>query len=93
MAKPHAVPALLRALDVDDLRLASRAAATLWALIGLSERGKSALRSSAHLAQLRAAEASLATKAMVDPPRLPAEAALLGDCLKSVGAIMAILKL
>lgn len=91
LAKPHALPALLRALDPADLRLAARAAAALWALLAKCERAKGAMRLPAHLGQLRAAEAALATRAMVATPLITGEQALLAECLHAMGALMTIL--
>ena len=56
--------------------------------------GKGALRSEpATVMQLRAAEAAFSSQAMVAPPAHTGERALLGECLRSIGAIMAILQL
>ena len=93
LAKPRALPALLRALRPDDLGLAARASAALWALIGRCECAKATLRSGAHQIQLRAAERALTSKAMIAPPRTAAARALLGDCLHCIASIMTILRL
>ena len=93
LAKPRAMPALLRALHPSDLTLAARAAAALWALIGRCERAKAVLRGAQHQEQLRAAERSLTAKAMLAPPPKAEDRALLGEALRSMAAVMSILRL
>jgi hypothetical protein len=91
--KPRALPALIRAVHPNDLRLASRAAAALWALIGQCERGKAALRAAPRLNELKVAERALTAKAMVAPPSGTSERAVLDETLRSMGAVMTILRL
>jgi hypothetical protein len=93
LARPRALPALMRALHPSDLALAARAAAALWALIGRCERAKAVLRGAALQAQLRTAERGLTSKAMVAPPDAAGERELLGECLRCMGAVMSILRL
>lgn len=93
LAKPCALPALLDALHLNNMQLAARAGATLWALLAKCERAKGAIRQPFLLAQLRAAEVAFATRAMVAAPWLDAERELLSDCLCAVGAMMSILDL
>ena len=93
LTKPRALPALLRALHPSDLELAARAAAALWALVGRCERAKAALKAAPTLNELKIAERALTAKTMVAPPPSDSARATLDECLRAVGAVMAILRL
>jgi len=98
LGKPRAVPALLRAVQTadgrTDLRLAARASAALWALLGRCEKAKVVLRAPDNLAQLRSAEHALTARGMLcAPAEGGAQRAALEEALRNMGAVMSILGL
>ena len=68
-------------------------AAALWALVGRCERAKAALKAAPTLNELKIAERALTAKTMVAPPPSDSARATLDECLRAVGAVMAILRL